>query len=70
MIYIVTKRNEKGYSELVKAFKSAHIARQYVLDHNNSSWQDGEDYKFTVEAMHLDGVHHQTPIRGIDQLCL
>ena len=37
MIYIVTKRNEKGYSELVKAFKSAHIARQYVLDHNNSS---------------------------------
>ena len=70
MIYIVTKRNEKGYSELVKAFKSAHIARQYVLDHNNSSWQDGENYTFTVEAMHLDGVHHQTPIRGVDQLCL
>ena len=70
MIYIVTKRNDKGYSGVVKAFKSAHIARQYVLDHNNSSWQDGENYTFTVEAMYLDGVHHQTPIRGVDQLCL
>lgn len=70
MIYIVTKRNEAGYSELVKAFKSAHMARQYVLDNNNNSWESGEDYTFTVKPMQLDGVYHQEPIRGVEQLCL
>jgi len=46
------------------------MARQYVLDNNNNSWESGEDYTFTVKAMQLDGVYHQEPVRGIEQLCL